>query len=76
MRVEARNEKLLLRCEGCGEARAVPNGCAMRTFITHANRFKRQHAANCEVRARLQGDYDRAGRVAGKIIGRFTKVKP
>jgi hypothetical protein len=73
VRVEARNETLVLRCEGCGEERAVPSGCAMRAFNTHVNRFKRQHASNCEVHARLQGDYDKAGRVAAKIITKFTR---
>ncbi|MDX2059963.1 MAG: hypothetical protein SFV24_19290 [Gemmatimonadales bacterium] len=56
--------------------REVPRGKALRTFTTHVNRFKREHTVRCEVRASLDRDYEKAGRVASKIIGKFTRAKP
>lgn len=76
MRVVADGAVLALICGGCGERRVVPSGCALRAFNTHVNRFRRQHADICEIRGRHARDYQKAGRAAEKIIGRFTRAKP
>lgn len=76
MRVFAEGGAIQLRCEGCGEERVVASGVALRALHTHVNRFKRQHASNCEVHARIDRKYEKAGRVAAKIIGKFTRAKP
>ena len=39
----------------------------------HANRFKREHTVRCEVRAQMDRDYEKAGRAASKIVGRFVR---
>ena len=63
---------VILECAGCGMTREVPRGAALRTLVMHANRFKREHTVRCEVKAAMQRDYDKAGRVASKIISQFT----
>lgn len=73
MNVYAVGDALWLKCQGCGETRPVPNGCAVRTLTMHVNRFKREHAQRCEVRAELDRDFAKAGRVAEKIVGQFTR---
>jgi len=72
MHVYAEDDTLWLQCDGCGEKRQVPPR-SLRVFHTYVNRFKREHTWRCEVRAQMERDYDKAGRTAAKLIGKFVR---
>lgn len=73
MKVSTCTGPVFLECSGCGMTRQVPRGAALRTFNSHVNRFKRQHAWQCETQAQLERDYEKAGRVAQKAVARLIR---